>query len=247
MDMEPRARVYLRSIQSHGNRMTYWKSLGRYAAMITLAFALASCEHAPTPTELDASSEAVNAEPQALLDGLLGGLTGTTTVTVQAVDQYGVVRTYTLLREPLLTNVLGTVVNTADGLLATVTRLLGVNGGTLTNLGHRMVVPAGAVAQPTTFGLGVLLNGTTRVDLSAYAPGGSGRIDVGAAGFDRPVRLDMTYSRASNVKDERKVVILRLNPAGMGALHQALPTTVDRTNDRATVWLEHFSGYAMAQ
>jgi hypothetical protein len=70
---------------------------------------------------------------------------------------------------------------------------------------------------------------------------------VGEAGFDRPVRLDMTYRRATNIKDERRLVILRLNPDGLGALHEALPTTVDRSNDRATVWLEHFSGYAMAQ
>ena len=228
--------------------MTFWKKLGRHAAMVTLAFAVASCEHAPSPMEIEAPVEEVNGEPQqGLLDGLLGGLTGTTTIQVRAVDQYGVVRTYSLVREPLLTNLLGTVVNTVDGLLATVTRLVGLNGGTLNNLGHRLVVPANAVEQPTTFSLGVLLNGTTRVDLSAYAPGGSGRIDVGEAGFGQPVRLDMTYSRAANIKDERKLVVLRLNPAGLDAVHQVLPTTVDRNNDRATVWLEHFSGYAMAQ
>ena len=226
--------------------MTFWKKFGRYTATLVLALALASCEHATAPTDLEAPIEEVNGEPEQLLDGLLGGLTGTT-ITVRAVDQYGVVRNYTLLREPLLTNVLGTVVQTADGLVAVVTRLIGLDGGTLLNLGHRVVVPAGAVEQPTTFSLGVLLNGTTRVDLSAYAPGASGRIDVGAAGFERPVRLDMTYSRANNVQDERKVVILRLNPAGLTSLHEALPTTVDRTNDKATVWLEHFSGYAMAQ
>ncbi len=227
--------------------MSFWKKFGRHAAIVTLAFAVASCEHAPSPTDIDAPLEEVSAPQEGLLDGLLGGLTGNTNITVRAVDQYGVVRNYTLVREPLLTNLLGTVVNTVDGLLSTVTRLVGLNGGTLLNLGHRVVVPAGAVDRPTTFSLGVLLNGTTRVDLSAYAPGGSGRIDVGEQGFDRPVRLDMTYSRGANIRDERNLVILRLNPAGLGAVHQVLPTTVDRSNDRATVWLEHFSGYAMAQ
>lgn len=224
--------------------MSFWKNFGRMTATVALAVAVASCEHSPTPMEVG-GVEQIESQEQ-LLDGLLGGLTGTT-ITVRAVDQYGVIRNYTLVREPLLTNVLGTVTNTVDGLLSTVTGLLGVNGGTLTHLGHRLVVPAGAVEQPTTFSLGVLLNGQTRVDLSAYAPGASGNVDVGAQGFDRPVRLDMTYSRATNIKDERKLVVLRLNPAGLGALHEALPTTVDRTNDRATVWLEHFSGYAMAQ
>ena len=228
--------------------MKFWTKLGRYTAMVTLALALASCEHVTTPTDIEAPITEVNAEPEeSLLGGLLGGLTGQTTITVRAIDQYGVIRNYTLVQEPLLSRLLGTVVNTVDGLLSIVTDLIGVEGGTLNNLGHRLVVPSRAVDGPTTFSLGVLLNGTTRVDLSAYAPGGSGQINVGEEGFDRPVRLDMTWKRANNIRDERRIVILRLNPAGMGALHEVLPTTIDRSNDRATVWLEHFSGYAMAQ
>ena len=90
-----------------------------------------------------------------------------------------------------------------------------------------------------------LLAGCGADDISS--PGNSGNTNVGEEGFDRPVRLDMTYRRASNIKDERRLVILRLNPAGLNELHQVLPTTVDRSHDRATVWLEHFSGYAMAQ
>ncbi|HEX6588338.1 MAG TPA: hypothetical protein VF039_04900 [Longimicrobiales bacterium] len=218
---------------------------GRLAAMMMLAFAVASCEHAETPT--DVAPAEFSGEPQELLGigDLLGGLTGSTT-TIRAIDQYGTIRTYTLVREPVLTNVIGTVVQTVDGLLASVTRLIGLDGGTLSLLGHRLVVPANAVDQPTTFTLGVLLSGNTRVDLTAYAPGNSGRIDVGAAGFDRPVRLDMSYERATNVRDPRDLVIIRLNPAGMGALHEVVPATVDTRNERVTTWLEHFSGYAMA-
>ena len=225
--------------------MSFWKNAGRFAATVVLALALASCEHSSTPTDIGAAE--FEGQPQELLDGLLGGLTGTTTIRVQAIDQYGVVRTYTLVQEPLLTNVLGTVVSTADGLLSSVTKLLGVNGGTLTNLGHRLTVPSGAVDGPTTFGLGVLLNRTTQIDLTAYAPGGSGRIDVGEEGFDRPVRVDMTYSRA-NVRsaDEGDLVVLRMNPAGLGALHEVVPASIDERNEKATFWLEHFSKYAMA-
>lgn len=226
--------------------MAFWKKFGRYAAMVTLALAVASCEHATSPMDVEAPVEEVSAEPQQLLGGLLGGLLGQT-ITVRAVDQYGVIRNYTLVREPLLTNLLGAVVQTVDGLLQTVTGLLGHNGGSLNLLGHRLVVPSGAVDLPTRFSLGVLLNGQTRVNLTATGPGGSANVNVGEDGFDVPVRLDMTYKRANNIRDERKVVILRLNPAGLGAVHQVLPTTVDRSNDRATVWLEHFSGYAMAQ
>ena len=229
--------------------MSFWKNFGRIAATVVLAISVASCEHSASPVDVDAPIEQVNAEPQELLglDGLLGGVLGTTTTSVRAIDQYGTIRTYTLVQEPLLTRLVGSLVDTVDGLLAVVTDLIGANGGSMSNLGHRLVVPARAVDQPTTFSLGVLLNGTTRVDLSAFAPGNSGNMDVGAEGFDRAVRLDMTYRRASNIKDERKLVVLRLNPAGLGELHEVLPTSVDRTNDRATVWLEHFSAYAMAQ
>src|SRR5688500_15370666 len=224
-----------------------FRTLGRYAARILLAFAGASCEHAQTPTDVGSSTEFAG-EPQQLLglEGLLGELTGANT-TVRAVDQHGNIRTFTLVREPLLTNVLGDVVQTVDGLLATVTRLIGADGGTLRLLDHRLVVPSGAVDQPTTFELGVLLNGYTQVELTATAPGASGRIDVGAEGFNRAVRLDMTYERASNVRDPRKLVILRLNPAGLDALHEVVPATVDQSNERVTTWLEHFSGYIMAQ
>ena len=229
--------------------MTFWKKFGRAAAMVTLAFALASCEHVETPTEVGAEESVAEyeGEPQELLSGLLGGLLGTNTIQVRAIDQYGVIRTYSLVQEPLLSRVLGTVVRTVDGLLAIVTDLIGVNGGILTNLGHTLVVPRGAVDGPTTFSLGVLLNGTVQVDLTAYAPGGSGKIDVGAEGFDRPVRLDMTYSRADvRSRDEGDLVVLRLNPAGLGALHEVVPATIDERNEKASVWLEHFSKYAMA-
>ena len=218
--------------------------MGRIAAMMTLALAVASCEHVETPTDVGSAEYA--GEPQELLSGLLGGLLDGET-TIRAVDQYGTVRTYTLVRESILTNVVGTVVQTADGLLATVTKLLGADGGTLRLVGHRLVVPSGAVDAPTTFEMSALLNGNVRVDLSATAPGASGRIDVGEAGFDRPVRLDLTYERATNVRDARKLVIIRLNPLGMDAVHEVLPTTVDPSNERATTWLEHFSGYIMAQ
>jgi hypothetical protein len=224
--------------------MTFWKQGGRFAATMMLALAVASCEHAESPLDVGAPEAQVGPQ-DGLLDGLLGGLTGTVT-TVRAIDQYGTIRTYTLVQEPLLTNVVGTLLNTVDGLLSVVTRLIGLNGGSLANLGHSVVVPANAVDQPTTFSLGVLLNGTTTVDLSAYAPGGSGRIDVGAAGFNRPVRADITYRRGSNIRDERRLVVLRLNPAGMGALHEVIPATIDRNNNKATVWLEHFSKYCMA-
>lgn len=209
--------------------------IGRLAAMMMLAFVVASCEHATTPTDVGPSSEQFSGEPQQLL-GLDALLSGSTTVT--AIDQFGTVRTYELLREPLLS---------LDLSRLSISELIGINGGSITLLGHRIVVPAGAVDLPTLFTLTALPNGYVQVDISALAPGMSGLFNTGEEGFNRPVRLDMTYERATNVKRESRLVILRLNAGGMDAVHEALPTTVDTSRDRATVWLEHFSGYIMAQ
>lgn len=207
--------------------------MGRNAVVMVLALALASCEHGQTPTDVGGSGESVGGPQELLgLDGLLSSST-----TVRAVDQYGAVRTYELVREPLL----------SLSLNLSVSQLIGGNGGTVTLLGHRIVVPAGAVDLPTVFTLAVLPNGYVQVDVTALAPALSGLVDVGAAGFERPVRLDLSYERATNVKRESRLVILRLNPAGMSELHEALPTTVAASQDQATVWLEHFSGYIMAQ
>lgn len=223
--------------------MKFWTGAGRLAATLLLALVLASCDHADLPTELTAPQEQVG-EPQELLGlgGLLGGLTGTETK-VRAIDENGRIRTYTLLREPLLPSLLGTV----DQLLTSVTRLLGLDGGTLTVLEHRLVVPRGAVDRPTMFNMTALLTGYIHVDLTAVAPGNSGLFNVGEDGFNRPVLLNLTYERANvDRRDEDDVVILRLNPRGLGYLHQVMPTTVDESRDRATTWLDHFSGYSMA-
>lgn len=241
-DMGSRGRVCLAETRTPGMERMKFPRIGRLAAMMMLAFVVASCDHADLPTDVDSSAEQFSGEPQELLGGLLGGILGGET-TVRAVDQHGQIRTYTLVREPLLTSLIGTV----DQLLTSVTQLVGLDGGILRLLGHRLVVPAGAVDQPTSFTMSALLSGNVQVDLSATAPGRSGQVDVGAEGFNRPVRLDLTYERATNVRDPRKLVILRLNPAGLDALHEALPTTVDPNNERATTWLEHFSGYIMAQ
>ena len=227
--------------------MRFWNGAGRQAALLLLALTVASCDHAD-PIQPSTSMEQAG-EPQELL-GILGGITDpiddllNPVQRVRAVDQYGNIRTYTLVQEPLLTNLLGTV----DELLTSVTRLLGFDGGTLELLGHRLVVPSGAVERPTTFTMSAVIRGNVHVELTAFAPGNSGLMNVGEDGFDRPVRLDLTYERASNVsrRNEDDLVILRLNPLGMEYLHEVMPSEVDTRRDRVTTWLDHFSGYCMA-
>lgn len=252
-----RARAYHNVPFPNGTDMKFWTgSVPRAAAMLLLTLAVASCDHAGETMEPTVPQEQVG-EPQELL-GILDPITDPIldpitepindllypTRTVQAVDQDGKIRTYTLVQEPLLTSLVGTV----DQLLTSVTQLVGLSGGTLDLLGHRLVVPSNAVDEPTMFTMSALLTGNIHVDLTAVAPGNSGLVDVGEQGFNRLVRLDLTYERASNVSrgDERKLVILRLNPLGLDHLHQVMPSEVDTRRDRVTTWLDHFSGYCMA-
>ena len=211
--------------------MMFWNRSGRLAASLLLAVVVASCDHVETPTEVRDSQQ-----PQELL-GLLDPVLETTT-TVKAADANGSIRTYTLIREPVLNLDLGHL---------RVSEVIGVGGGAVEILGHRIVVPAGAVDIPTLFTLIALPTGYVQVDITALAGDLLGGLsDQGSDGFNKPVRLDLTYSRATNVSNPRKLVILRLNPDGMSAVHEALPSTVDRSNERVTVWLDHFSGYSMA-
>jgi hypothetical protein len=203
--------------------------------MVLLALGVASCDHARDPIAPSQSQEQVG-EPQELL-GILDPVLNPSR-TVQAVDQNGRVGTYELIQEPVLN---------LDLTNLRISKLIGIQGGTLTLLGHRIVVPRGAVDAPALFTLIVLPSGYVQVDISALAGDLLSLINVGEQGFDVPVRLDLTYERATNVERPRDLVILRLNPRGIGYLHEALPTSVDRRNERATVWLDHFSGYCMAQ
>lgn len=203
--------------------------------MLLLALTVASCDHAADPIQPSTALEQ-GGEPQELL-GILDPILNPDR-TVQAVDQNGRIATYTLVREPILNLDLGNL---------RVSALIGVDGGELSLLGHRIVVPRGAVDVPALFTMIVLPTGYVHVDVSALA--GEllgGLLDIGGEGFSRPVRLDLSYERAVNVGNPRGLVILRLNPQGLGAVHEALPSSVDRRRERVTVWLDHFSGYCMA-
>jgi hypothetical protein len=124
-------------------------------------------------------------------------------------------------------------------------KLIGLEGGTVTLLGHSIQVPVGAVSSPTLFAIRLVTNGYVEVDLSALG-GVGGVIDVGSAGFAVPVKLTLTYSRASNVSDPSKLVILRNLGPGYTGSYEVLPTTVNVGSKTIFASLEHFSSYVMA-
>lgn len=125
-----------------------------------------------------------------------------------------------------------------------VSQLIGVSGGTISVMGHSLVVPAGAVSTPTLFTMTLPRLGYVEVELHATVTDLLGRlIDVGASGFDRPVTLSMTYARATNVDDPRDLVILHKRGNNK---YEVIPSVLNQSTKRLTAQLEHFSGYCMA-
>lgn len=156
------------------------------------------------------------------LDGLLGGLLGPSEV-----------GDYTLVQERL-----------GLPLDLDVSKIIGINGGSISLLGHTITVPAGAVDRPVLFTLLLARPGYVEVELDATISGLFGRIiDVGERGFEKPVALTLTYSRATNVSDPSKLVILRLLPGG--AIEE-MPSTLDTQSRTVTAQLDHFSRYCLA-
>lgn len=153
---------------------------------------------------------------------------------------------------------LGGLLDTADGLLDDGFRLVGTTvvvvgrlgsaligplGGILEVQDHALRVPAGAVPHPAAFTMAVLDGRTIEVDLQAVDPE-TGE-DVGGKGFTIPVQLALSYADA-RIKDNDidDLVIVRIHPDGT---REPLPSTVDRATQRVTAELDHFSKYALCR
>ena len=68
-------------------------------------------------------------------------------------------------------------------------------------------------------------------------------VDVGELGFKRPVTLTLTYYRATNVDDPKRLVIVYFRPNGK---LEVLDSNVDYKRYTVTAKLKHFSKYGMA-
>jgi hypothetical protein len=127
--------------------------------------------------------------------------------------------------------------------LLSLSRILGILGGTLNVANHSVQVPFGAVLVPTLFTLTHANNGYVEVDASATLTDLLGRIlDIGGLGFRKPVKMTLSYARATNVTDPRRLKIIRLNPNGQ---HEVMPSTVNTWNKTVSAPLDHFSRYAL--
>jgi hypothetical protein len=144
-------------------------------------------------------------------------------------------RSYTLVKEDL--SILQS--------LPQVSVVLGREGGTLSLLGHDLIVPKNAVNTPTVFLMSVARNGNIEVELQALQPLNllNKLLDVGGAGFIRPVEIALSYSRAKDVVNPKDLLIVQLKDDGS---MQAVPSRLDTNGQKIRGTLKHFSKYAMA-
>jgi hypothetical protein len=119
-------------------------------------------------------------------------------------------------------------------------------GGEVRLHGHVVIVPEGAVSVPTLFTILVPLDKLVNVELTATVQTLLGGIvDVGAAGFDRPVVLGLRYTNADirDFANPDDLYIAHITDAGEQV---NLPSSVDHANEMVYATLPHFSKYCMA-
>ena len=127
--------------------------------------------------------------------------------------------------------------------LLSLSRIIGLLGGTLSVANHTVAVPFGAVTVPTLFTLRHVNNGYVEVDATATITDLLGKIlDVGGLGFRKPVTMTLSYARATNVSDPSRLKIVRLKPDGQ---HEIMPSTVNLSKKTVSAPLDHFSRYAL--
>ena len=141
---------------------------------------------------------------------------------------------YTLITEPTLLGDLD------------LSKLIGLNGGTITVAGITLTVPKGAITVPTLFTVAALPTSVIDASLTATTTNLLGLVtDVGSIGFKKPVTITMSYARATNVKDPSKLFLVYYDYANNKLVK--LPSVVDTRNKTVSAQVDHFSKYGMAE
>ncbi len=124
-----------------------------------------------------------------------------------------------------------------------VSQEIGPSGGLIVGAtGYSLVVPSGAVLQPTVFTFESLSSGYLKVKLTATAVGSSDLNDVGRAGFQVPLTLSLSTAGAEIDLNGKGVTIVWVRPDGV---LERMPSSFDLTTKIATGKLTHFSQYAV--
>lgn len=124
--------------------------------------------------------------------------------------------------------------------LGVVSGTIGASGGELHLGTHTLEVPAGAVDAPTVFSMSRAADDLLRIRLSATRDSHN---DVGAAGFEKPVRLSIDFSAAEDLpNDVSQLEVIFFRPDG---LVEPFSTFLDVQDKKATGELPHFSDYGL--
>lgn len=138
------------------------------------------------------------------------------------------------------------LVRIAPGAFESVSRVIDHRGGEIKVGGHMITVPPRAVLEPTLFTMTVEGDGYLSVDLTATRENAEGDvIDVGAAGFSKPVTLKMSYAAAETVSDPARLKIFWLVDGTTSGSLVPQPTLVDQSSKWLIAHLRHFSKYAV--
>lgn len=125
-----------------------------------------------------------------------------------------------------------------------VSQEIGLEGGLIIGAtGYALVVPPGAVAQPTVFTFESLNKGYPEVKLTATAVGSSDLNDVGSAGFLVPLTLSLSTQAAISALDGKEVTVVWVRPDGT---LERMPSSFDAIQKVVAGKLDHFSQYGAA-
>ena len=134
-----------------------------------------------------------------------------------------------------------TVVRETEESVGSVEAVIGRAGGTLVLGKHLLLVPPNAVQSNTTFRFAKEDGDHVRIHLSASRHGDN---DVGRRGFNRPVRLMLSYEGAANLGqddlDDMRVMYIREDEKV-----EVLPSTVNYYDRWVGTDLRHFSEYGI--
>ena len=131
------------------------------------------------------------------------------------------------------------VVQETDATVGTVTGTFGAEGGILMLGQHKLTIPAGAVDRDVVFKMNKA-SSALKFDLTATSKNSLLQNNVGAAGFDVPVKLSISYDGA-NVGDPTVFEVAWLKLLG----NEVQPSTIDEGSHAIVGELDHFSDYAL--
>lgn len=134
-----------------------------------------------------------------------------------------------------------TVVRETDNSVGSVEAVIGRAGGVLSMGKHLLLIPPNAVSANTTFRMEKEDGDHIRLHLTASRHGDN---DIGRLGFNRPVRLMLSYEGAANVSqddiDDMAVMYIREDQK-----IEALPSLVNYYDRWVGTDLRHFSEYGI--